>query len=294
MRRALLVLVGCLVLTGPGLPGRCELYAAEQAVSAAPVPASSPSPDVDPAVRRNRALLANAAVAGGILTWGLLNWDYFSRAPKTKSEGWFGHDTAEGGADKAGHLWASYTLSHAFAAYYRHIGYPADEATFYGPLSAFGMTGLMEIGDSFSVDHGFSYEDMAANLAGAAAGWLLLKYPQWQKKVDLRLEYRPELSDLEGDFATDYQHSRYLLALKAEGFERVRHPWLQALELRLGYYARNYDSWTPGQPDRRRRYLYLGIGLNVGRLLRPFWKTRLFDYLQVPYTDIQLRRGVEQ
>lgn len=238
--------------------------------------------------RRHKALLANGVAAGGILAWGLLNWDYFSRAPQTKNEGWFERSSIEGGADKLGHLWFSYTLSHAFAAWYRHIGYSENEAAIFGPISSFGLTGLMEVGDSFSVDHGFSWEDMTANLAGATVGWLLLRYPDWQRKVDLRWDYRPSLSEFEPDISTDYEHSRYLLALKAEGFEALRKPGLEYLELHLGYYARGYADYRPSLPDARRRTLYVGVGLNVGKLLRPLWNTRLFDYLQVPYTDLPI------
>ncbi|RME38875.1 MAG: DUF2279 domain-containing protein [Deltaproteobacteria bacterium] len=238
--------------------------------------------------RRHKALLANGVAAGGILVWGLLNWDYFSRTPQTKNEGWFERTSIEGGADKLGHLWFSYTLSHAFAAWYRHIGYSEEEAAIFGPISSIGLTGLMEVGDSFSVDHGFSWQDMTANLAGATVGWLLLRYPDWQRKVDLRWDYRPSLSDPETDISTDYEHSRYLLALKAEGFEALRRPGLDYLELHLGYYARGYADYRPGLPDSRRRTLYVGVGLNVGKLLRPLWNTRLFDYLQVPYTDLPI------
>ena len=36
--------------------------------------------------------------------------DYF-QTPHTGKEGWFGHDTPEGGADKMGHLYSSYLMN---------------------------------------------------------------------------------------------------------------------------------------------------------------------------------------
>lgn len=239
--------------------------------------------------RSQKAWLINVGAVGGVMAWGLLNWDYFSQSPSTENEDWFGHSTKEGGADKLGHLWTAYALSHGFAEVYRHIGYDEADALLYGPLSSFAVTGLMEVGDSFSDDHGFSYEDMVANLFGAGAGYLLLRYPVWQKRIDLRWEYNPDVSDFESDITTDYQNAKYLLALKAEGFEQIENPVLQALELHLGYYARNYDGYKASRNDDRKRFIYAGVGINVGRLIRPLWDTRLFNYLQLPYTYLEVR-----
>ena len=237
--------------------------------------------------RTRRAWLMNLVAVGGVTAWGVANWDYFSQKPRTTSERWFGHDTKEGGADKLGHLWSSYALSHGFAAMYQRIGYPARDANCYGPLSALAITGLMEVGDSFSSDYGFSAEDMVSNLAGVAIGWVLLEYPDWRDKIDLRWEYCPDIYDLEADIVTDYEHSKYLVAIKAVGFKQIKQPWLQALELHLGYYSRHYDGYAEGRTDRRRRYLYAGLGVNVSYLLKPMWDSRLFNYLQLPYSYLE-------
>jgi len=243
--------------------------------------------------RSQKAWLLNLGAAGTILTWGVLNWDYFSQPPKTKNEQWFGHGTKEGGADKFGHLWTAYAMTHGFAAAYRHFGYDEETAARYGTFSAFGVTGIMEVGDSFSEEHGFSYEDMIANTVGAGIGYLLLHNPEWQERLDLRWEYNPDFSDFETDVTTDYQHSKYLLAVKAEGFELLRETPLKYLELHFGYYARGYDSSRSNSFDPRERYLYAGLGINVGRLIRPLWDTKLFNYMQVPNTDLQVKHGLE-
>lgn len=244
--------------------------------------------------RSQKAWLINGVAVSGVMVWGILNWDYFSESPKTKNEHWLGHSTKEGGADKFGHLWSAYAMSHGFAAVYEQIGYSEEKAVLYGPLSALGWTTLMELGDSFSADHGFSYEDMVANMVGVGAGWLLLKYPEWRDRIDLRWEYLPDFKNTQGDIATDYQNSKYLLAIKAEGFKQIENRWLQALELHFGYYARNYDDYKAGRDDDRKRFVYTGIGLNVGRLIRPCWNTRLFDYLQLPYTYVEVRNQLEE
>ena len=55
----------------------------------------------------------------------------------------------------------------------------------------------------------------------------------------------------------------------------------------IGFRARNYDDYT-GRPDTdlRKQYLYVGIGLNLSKLLRPYLDIPVFNYLQMPYTYV--------
>ncbi len=75
-----------------------------------------------------------------------------------------------------------------------------------------------------------------------------------------------------------------LVALKGAGFENLEGTPLEYLEFQVGYYTRGYNEFVAGGPETRRRTLYVGVGLNVTRLLSHVWETRLFDYLQVPGT----------
>jgi hypothetical protein len=238
---------------------------------------------------RNLNLLA----AGITVAWGIVNWDYFQSSPQAHSEGWFGRGTDEGGADKLGHLYTTYALSHLYASIYRKWDYSEEPAQTLGALSALGTMTIMEIGDSFS-DYGFSYEDMIMNCVGAAAGYWLGSHPQWRQRIDLRLEYAPSLSHFETDVVTDYEHHKYLVALKAEGFESLRETLFGYFELHVGYYARGYDDYRPGQAyDDRERTVYLGLALNVGKLIENVWETKIFDYLQLPYTYLPLEHDLD-
>lgn len=246
-----------------------------------------PEPDVN-----QRVLLVNGAIALTLLGWGYLNWDYGDRSAHMESEGWFGYDTEEGGADKFGHMYTGYVLTHGSATLYRKWGCSRERASLLGAGTSLMMTGLVEIGDSFS-NYGFSPEDMVANILGAALGYTLYRYPDVQKKIDFRWEFNPDFNDWKGDFVTDYEHSKFLFAVKAEGFESIQNKWLRALELHVGYYARNYEDYDPLGPDHRERFVYVGIGLNVGRLIRDFSRTRLFNYMQLPYTYVEMRHELE-
>ncbi|MDT8423827.1 MAG: DUF2279 domain-containing protein [Desulfuromonadales bacterium] len=239
--------------------------------------------------RGQKTLLLNVGSTAAVIGWGVLNWDYFSRAPSRGDEGWFGSETASGGADKLGHAYTSYLLSHSFSSIYRAWGYATAEASRYGCYSALGVTGIMEMGDAFSANYGFSYEDMLMNLVGAGFGFLTETCPALGRKVDFRWEYRPDLGNLEGDFVTDYEHSKYLLAVKAAGFNALP-GWLKPFEVHFGYYVRSAHSVAQ---NGRLRTLYTALGINLTRLLRPYCETRFFDYFQMPYIYLALEHDVD-
>jgi len=242
---------------------------------------------------RRKTLVLNTAVAGGILAWGVINWEYFQGAPRAGREGWFNLDTGSGGADKVGHMYVTYVAGMAFRGVYLDWGYQPESADKLGLLSSLGAMTLMELGDSFSTEFGFSYEDALMNLAGAGFGYLMLRFPELDRKLDFRAEYLPEFGgDFSFDLVTDYEHLKYLLVLKGEGFDALAESWLRFLELHAGYYTRNFEDFVTGGPDQRERTLYVGVGLNVGKLLERWVKWPVFDYLQLPYTYLPAERTI--
>ena len=217
-----------------------------------------------------------------ITAWGVAKWDYFKRSPNAQSEGWFGRGTDEGGSDKFGHLWSAYAMADGLASVYQDWGFSEDAAALNGALSSFAIMGYMELGDSFS-RYGFSYEDMVMNTVGSLASWYFHKYPSLADKIDLRWEYAPAFD--EPDFFTDYEHSKYLIALELDGFDALRGSPLQYLELHLGYYARGFDERLPDRDNT----VYAGVGINLGKIFSNMGCgsfCSLFHYYQPPYTYI--------
>lgn len=240
--------------------------------------------------KERKLLYTNLGVAGFITVWGVTHWDYFQSSPTASSEGWFESDTEEGGADKLGHAYTSHVLANALAALYQNWGYEHDKAGLYGALSAFGLQTFMEFGDSFS-RYGFSYEDFLANGLGSAFGYLYWRYPALSDKLDFRWEYKPDFK--ESDVFTDYQHHKYLIALKLDGFERLERGPLRYVELQAGYYARNYDDITRGNEERN---LYVGVAINLSHIASEFgFKTvsTILNYYQVPYTYVDAAHDFE-
>lgn len=225
-----------------------------------------------------RTLSVNVTGVGVITAWGIVNWDYFTKPPKASSEGWFGRDTPEGGADKLGHIFTTYATAQGISSLFEYWCFSQQDAASYGALSSLAILGYMEVGDAFA-DYGFSYEDLVANAFGALAGYYRYRYPSLARKVDLRWEIGLEPEQL--DTTTDYNNSKYLVALKLNGFDTFRRSFFRHLELHAGYYARGYSD--PDEPDERT--LYVGIGLNLTDLFRRHGHNKtatFFNYYQPP------------
>ena len=135
---------------------------------------------------------------------------------------------------------------------------------------------------------GFPTEDMIMNIAGAGAAYVWGKYPSLASKIDFRIEYKPEFSSSDFGFADNYERQSFLIAVKADGFDFVKDPYLRYLEFHVGYYARGYEDFVEGGPDDRQRTIYVGIGFNVSKLVQRYVNTRVFDYIQIPYTSVKM------
>jgi hypothetical protein len=236
--------------------------------------------------RGQKMLLSNGGSMAAILIYGLTQWDYGKEGFHFENERWFQRDTEHGGADKLGHFWSSYGLSHLYSYLYRKWGYTDSEANLYGALSGLGIQTFIEVADGFS-SQGFSYEDMIMNTVGAGVAYVWGKYPSVARKIDFRMEYTPEFNSHDFGSVTNYERQRFLIALKADGFDFIKNPYLQYLEFHAGYYARGYKHYEEGRPDDRRRSFYVGLGFNVSRLAQKFAKTKVFDYIQIPYTSVR-------
>ncbi len=236
--------------------------------------------------RTQKVLLLNAGGVAAIMAYGLLNWDYGQDRFNFRSEHWFQRDSEDGGMDKLGHFWSSYTFSHGLAWVYRHWGFNERDANLYGAASSLGLQTAMEIADGFS-NYGVSYEDLLMNALGAGVGYLWGRYPSLKSKIDFRMEYIPGFDSDDLDPFTNYEQQKYLVAVKAEGFELLRQPVIEYLELHAGYYTRNFEGYRESDKnDDRQRYGFVGIGINVTKILKKFVDVSVFDYIQLPYTSI--------
>lgn len=233
--------------------------------------------------KEKTVLYSNLAGMAVITAWGVLNWDYFQTRPKAQKEKWFARDTKNGGADKLGHFYAGFAVSHAISSLYVSKGYSRKKGALLGALSTFAMTTWMEIGDSFS-DYGFSYEDALMNLLGSLTGYVFYTRPELAETVDIRFELGSHFRKV--DAFTDYDNQKVLIALKLGAFEFTKNSPLEYLELQLGYYARGYTT----NSEEKKRNVFFGLGMNMPHIFNYLSLPRVSkaaNYIQVPYTYIE-------
>ncbi|MEW6001873.1 MAG: DUF2279 domain-containing protein [Nitrospirota bacterium] len=245
--------------------------------------------------KEEKFIALNVAVVSATFLWGLAFWDYGEYKPHFKAEKWFSKESYRGGADKFGHLYASYLISSVLSNLYSSWGYEKDDAARLGALSSFTLQALMEVGDSIS-RYGFSYEDVIMNGIGSFMGYLRYRYPDISRKIDVRLEYFPSKGFLEKkrlDFTTDYDGMKFLFAIKLDGFDFIfdfiKDKYLKYLELDVGYYTRGYKWETTKEKSRN---IYFGIGVSISKILESFSlkkTSKIFNYYQLPYSYIPVK-----
>jgi Predicted periplasmic lipoprotein (DUF2279) len=242
--------------------------------------------------REKKVIALNLTAVGAMAAMGTVSWDYCSSSFHFQDEGWFNPDTPFGGADKLGHAFSAYALADIYHSIYRSWGYSDEDAMRVGVLSSWSQMTLIEVGDGFSSEYGFSWEDEAMDTIGVGIAYLRQRFPRLKEIVDYRLEWYPSPAFRHGDRSdpfTDYSGQKYLLAFKPEGLLKTDNPVLKAIEVQLGYYSRGYAAGDDNYFSGKHRYIYVALGLNVTYILEQLTGNRaagIFDYIQVPGTYI--------
>ncbi len=241
--------------------------------------------------RKKKVVALNVASVSTTVLVGASSWDYYSSAFDLQDEGWFDPDTKYGGADKLGHAYGAYALTSFYNKIYRRFGYSNEQAILGGALTSWSLMTLIELGDGFSKNYGFSWEDEVMNTLGVGMAYLRHRYPPLKEMFDFRMEWFPSPAFRHGDQSdpfTDYSGQKYLIALKPDGLLKTDNSLIKAMEIHFGYYSRGY-----GEDNRyfngENRYTYIGVGLNVTYILEQLTGHRaggIFDYIQVPFTYI--------
>jgi hypothetical protein len=203
-------------------------------------------------------------------------------------EGFFGKNTVNGGADKASHLTDYYVIASLFEDAYKMIGYSEKEAIFWGAGLAF-TTGLAnEVSDGFT-RHGFSWEDLAMDAAGAtAAGVLSLTHTR--DLLGLRTSHLP---------SSTYTHDVYSADFKFSGLGERLGVNLGPLRWLLFSVTYNAKGYRVNPPEEHQRQLGFEIGLNLQQILFDLKVSRgtwwgyplhvVADNIRFPFTAVGMR-----
>jgi len=207
---------------------------------------------------------------------------------RVHEEGWFGKDTTNGGADKASHLTDYYVTASLLEDAYKMIGYSENKAILAGVGLAIATGLANELSDGVT-RHGFSWEDLAMDSAGALAAGLV-SVTHTRDLFSMRTSHLPSSS---------YTHDVYSADFKFSGLARrlgVNLGPLRWLLFSVTYGAKGYRV-TPAIEQQRQ--LGFEVGLNVQQILfdlrvprSTWWGYALHvfgDNLRLPFTAVGMR-----
>jgi len=225
------------------------------------------------------------------LSIGIFKWDWGSSRFAFKKEGFFGANTANGGADKTGHLWTSYMLSNVNMHFLKKSGVKNYKE--YGVLLAWTNMLVIELGDGISKTYGFSLEDLLFNTLGSGVSYLRAQNEFAKELIDIRLEFTPSEFSFEAFNETNYSDLKYILALKPAAFTKS---YLKYLEFHIGYYSRGYRGVRASDYLTQNRTSYIGLSVNLHSLIfNKYQKNKIVKYtgdilhsVQIPYTYIPI------
>jgi uncharacterized protein YfiM (DUF2279 family) len=244
----------------------------------------------------------------------VLNKAWYSDYEKTSFH--FFNDNPEWNQmDKAGHVWSTYHVSRFSTNMWRWTGMSRSHSALAGALSGMAYQTIIEMQDAYSAAWGFSWGDVAANVAGA--GLFLTQDLTWaDQRILVKMGYHPfnypaslkhrrdELfgSSTAEQILKDYNSQTYWLSANLRSFfpESGIPRWLN---LAVGYsadgmYGGRVNTWTDDEgrmfdygsvPRRRKIYLSPDIDLTIIKTKSRALKTVFYvaNAIRIPLPAIE-------
>jgi hypothetical protein len=215
--------------------------------------------------------------------------------------------------DKVGHVVTAYYIGKVCISAYRWAGMENKTAAWRGAGIGFIYQLTIETFDGFSPRWGFSWSDVASNLAGTAI--LMSQQLSWKdQRMVLKYsfhnsEFRKYRPNLLGDkfpetSLKDYNGQTYWLSINPASFCRQKNIFPRWLNIAFGYGA---DGMTGGSsnPDvvdgisipqfHRHRQYYLSLDVDVTKIktsipfLNGFFK--VFGFIKIPAPAVEFNAG---
>ena len=260
-------------------------------------------------VDQTRSIPLELGIAtGAIATVGLTGWNWGGSKFHFEKDCWFCREDHTGGMDKAGHMFTGYVLTDLLAQRIKaNAADPAGAEITAGIYAMTLLTGI-EVLDGYTKEFGFSRHDLAADALGVALGVVRNVVPGVREKIDFRLLYTPDSYERPGigpdrfQLLPPYNRTRYIAAIKGNGFDGLKDTPLRYFELHAGFDARGYSTQERRLGYPKEQNLYVGFGLNLNEVL--FGRNDLpnfaaqrdtewawavsntLDKVQIPYTSV--------
>ncbi|TXE07647.1 DUF2279 domain-containing protein [Gelidibacter salicanalis] len=207
--------------------------------------------------------------------------------------------------DKVGHVYASYQLGRLGASALQWSGASRNEQLLYGAKLGFTFLTAVEVLDGFSKEWGFSWGDMAANVAGSGIYigqellWeeqrITLKYSFHQTRY-AQLQPTKLGNGLTEEFLKDYNGQTYWLSFNLQSFFKTEHipKWLNVA---LGYGAdgmlfdnpESHSSLDASKNRMRQYYLSLDVDLTRIETKSPLLRSvfEVLNLIKVPLPTVE-------
>ena len=257
---------------------------------------------------------AHAALWGG--SYLALNKAWYADYPKESFH--FFNDNKEWlQMDKMGHVWTANQMSRVSAELWRWAGLSDKQSTWLGGISGVAYQSIIEIQDGFSAEWGFSWGDMAANIAGSAM-YVAQELGWKEQRIQIKLSYwpydysSPELTTRRNELfgksiqervLKDYNSQTYWLSANIHSFlpDSKMPRWLN---LAVGYSANGMlggmsNSWVDKEgfthdrsdvPRTRHFFLSPDIDLTKIKTKSKFLRSALFvlNMIKIPAPALEL------
>ncbi|MFP4845771.1 DUF2279 domain-containing protein [Winogradskyella sp. PE311] len=207
--------------------------------------------------------------------------------------------------DKIGHVFSSYQLGRIGASALNWAGVDAKNQLIYGSTLGLGFLTAVEVMDGFSEEWGFSWTDMAANVAGTGlyvGQELLWKEQRIVLKYSFqRTEFARKRPDKLGngfteEFLKDYNGQTYWLSANINSFLKTDYipNWIN---LAFGYGADGMLTGDANDPlflnQNRTRQYYLSLDIDLTRIKTKSQVLKtifdVFNVIKIPFPTIELR-----
>lgn len=271
-------------------------------------------------INKKKALLVggiSVTVYGSSLL--ALNQTWYKNYPKTSFHTF--NDSGEWlQMDKVGHGWSVYNLSRASTSAWQWAGLAENKSVLIGSLSGFAYLTVIEILDAHSEKWGWSWADVAANVAGSSLfalqqlGWeeqrIQYKFSAHRKKYSAALETRADElfgTSLAERILKDYNGQTHWLSFNINSFTHKKNlpGWLNisvgygADGLFGGYENIAYDKngnvsfYRPDIKRQRQWYLSPDVDFTKIKTESKLLKTLLagLNCLKIPAPAFQLSKG---
>lgn len=266
-------------------------------------PSSSLGASREPRLFTTSTTWTTAGVLVAMSAWAALGVEKDEFTPwMFTREKFFGEDTYSGGADKLSHFVLSAFLARELGWVYEEQGHSRDRSL----MLSLGVTVLagviQEVGDAFT-PYGYSWEDIATDVAGGVAGVALSRY-ELNDLIGLRFGFVssdiPDNPCCTESLGENYSSEIYSGDLKLAGLaKRLKiKPGPARFFLLSATYSTKAYGFEPARPDRQRN-VGVDLGLNMPEILSAvgvpettWWGTALYKALnlfRIPFTSFGIR-----